>query len=50
MGNVIGTQDNPIDVVAADSADIQIVASNIGTIGQKATVDQATALSIALGG
>lgn len=50
MGNTITTQDNPINVVASDSADIQIVASNISTIGQKATLDDVIALSIALGG
>jgi hypothetical protein len=38
-----------ITTVAGDSADIQTVASNIATIGQKATVDEATALAIALG-
>ena len=38
-----------ISTVAGDSADIQTVASNIATIGQKATVDEATALAIALG-
>jgi len=50
MGNVIGTQDNPINVVAANSANITTVASNISTIAQKATVDESTALAIALGG
>ena len=39
-----------IATVAADSADIQLLADNISTIGAKATVDEATALSIALGG
>lgn len=38
-----------ISTVAGDSADIQTVASNIATIGTKATVDEATALAIALG-
>jgi len=38
-----------VSTVAADSADIQTVANNIATIGQKATVDEATALAIALG-
>ena len=38
-----------VSTVASDSADIQTVASNIATIGQKATVDEATALAIALG-
>ena len=49
MGAAITTQDNPINVVAGDSADIQTVASNIATIGQKATIDDVIALSIALG-
>ena len=39
-----------IATVAADSADIQLLADNISSIGAKATVDEATALSIALGG
>ena len=38
-----------VTTVAGDSADIQTVASNIATIGTKATVDEATALAIALG-
>jgi len=38
-----------VSTVAGDSADIQTVASNIATIGAKATVDEATALAIALG-
>jgi len=38
-----------VTTVAGDSADIQTVASNIATIGAKATVDEATALAIALG-
>ena len=38
-----------VSTVAGDSADIQTVASNIATIGTKATVDEATALAIALG-
>ena len=39
-----------IATVAADSADIQLLADNISSIGAKATVDEATALAIALGG
>jgi len=39
-----------VSTVASDSADIQTVANNISTIGQKATVEEATALAIALGG
>ena len=38
-----------VSTVASDSADIQTVANNIATIGTKATVDEATALAIALG-
>lgn len=38
-----------ISTVAGDSADIQTVADNIGTIAQKATVDEAISFSIALG-
>ena len=38
-----------ISTVAGDSADIQVVADNIGTIAQKATVDEAISFSIALG-
>ena len=50
MGNVISTIDNDITTVADNSANINTVASNISTISQKATVDEATALAIALGG
>jgi len=49
MGNLISTIDNDIKTVADNSANITTVASNIGTIAQKATVDEATALAIALG-
>jgi len=50
MGNTIATQTNDIATVAQISSDVTTVASNIGTIAQKATVDEATALAIALGG
>jgi len=50
MGNTIATQTNDIATVAQISSDVTTVASNISTIAQKATVDDATALSIALGG
>lgn len=50
MGNTIATQTNDIATVAQISSDVTTVASNIGTISQKATVDEATALAIALGG
>ena len=50
MGNTIATQTNDIATVATNIADINTVATNIGTIAQKATVDEATALAIALGG
>ena len=50
MGNTIATQTNEISTVATNIADVNTVASNIGTIAQKATVDEATALAIALGG
>ena len=50
MGNVISTISNDIKTVADNSANITTVASNIATISQKATVDEATALAIALGG
>jgi hypothetical protein len=39
-----------ITTVANNTANTNIVASNISTISQKATVDEATALAIALGG
>ena len=38
-----------VTTVAGIASDVTIVASNIATIGQKATVDEATALAIALG-
>jgi len=38
-----------VTTVAGIAADVTTVASNIATIGQKATVDEATALAIALG-
>ena len=50
MGNTIATIDSDIKTVADNSANITTVASNISTIAQKATVDEATALAIALGG
>ena len=50
MGNTIATQTNDIATVAQISSDVTTVASNISTIAQKATIDDATALSIALGG
>ena len=50
MGNTIATQTNDIATVAGIASDITTVASNISTIAQKATVDEATALAIALGG
>ena len=48
MGNTIATQANEIAQVAADIPDINIVANNLSTIGAKATIDEATALAIAL--
>jgi|9_EtaG_2_1085328.scaffolds.fasta_scaffold01892_7 hypothetical protein len=50
MGNTIATQTNDIAIVANDIANVNTVASNIATISQKASVDEATALAIALGG
>ena len=50
MGNLIATQTNDIATVAGIASDITTVASNISTIAEKATVDEATALAIALGG
>ena len=50
MGNTIATISNDITTVANNSANITTVASNISTIAGKATVDEATALAIALGG
>ena len=48
MGNTIATQANEIAQVAADIPDINTVANNLSTIGAKATIDEATALAIAL--
>lgn len=50
MGNTIATQTNDIATVATNIANVNTVASNISTISQKATVDESTALAIALGG
>ena len=50
MGNTITTRQNDLILVAGNTANTTIVASNIATIAQKATVDEATALAIALGG
>ena len=50
MGNLISTIANDITTVANNSANITTVANNISTIAGKATVDEATALAIALGG
>ena len=50
MGNSISTIANDITTVANNSANINTVANNISTIAGKATVDEATALAIALGG
>ena len=50
MGNTIATQTNEISTVATNIANVNTVASNISTISQKATVDESTALAIALGG
>ena len=50
MGNTIATQIDTISLVANNSTNIDTVANNISTIAQKATVDEATALAIALGG
>ena len=49
MGNTIATQTDSIGTVATNIADVNTVATNISTIAQKATVDEATALAIALG-
>lgn len=49
MGNTIATQTDSIGTVASDIANVNTVASNLSTIAQKATVDEATALAIALG-
>ena len=48
--NALGPISADISTVAGDSADIQLLADNISSIGAKATVDEATALAIALGG
>ena len=50
MGNTITTRQNDLILVAGNTANTTIVANNIATIAQKATVDEATALAIALGG
>ena len=49
MGNTVGTQTDSIGTVASDIANVNTVASNLSTIAQKATVDEATALAIAVG-
>ena len=52
MGNTIATQTNDIATVADSTTinNIQTVVNNLSTISGKATVDEATALAIALGG
>ena len=52
MGNTIATQTNDIATVADSTtiSNIQTVVNNLSTISAKATVDEATALAIALGG
>lgn len=52
MGNTIATQTNDIATVADSTTinNIQTVVNNLSTISQKATLDDATALAIALGG
>ena len=52
MGNTIATQTNDIATVADSTTitNINTVVNNLSTIGTKATVDEATALAIALGG
>jgi len=52
MGNTIATQTNDIGTVADSTtiSNIQTVVNNLSTISAKATVDEATALAIALGG
>ena len=52
MGNTIATQTNDIATVADSTtiSNINTVVNNLSTISQKATVDEATALAIALGG
>ena len=48
MTTVAGVASN-VTTVANDIANVNTVASNISTIAQKATLDDATALAIALG-
>ena len=50
MGNLIATQTDTIATVATNITNINTVANNLSTISQKATLDDATALAIALGG
>jgi len=52
MGNTIATQTNDIATVADSTTinNIQTVVNNLSTISAKATLDDATALAIALGG
>ena len=52
MGNTIATQTNDIATVADSTtiSNINTVVNNLSTISAKATVDEATALAIALGG
>lgn len=52
MGNTIATQTNDIATVADSTTitNINTVVNNLSTIQAKATVDEATALAIALGG
>ena len=52
MGNTIATQTNDIATVADSTTitNINTVVNNLSTISTKATVDEATALAIALGG
>ena len=52
MGNTIATQANDIATVADSTtiSNINTVVNNLSTISAKATVDEATALAIALGG
>ena len=52
MGNTIATQTNDIATVTDTTTitNIQTVVNNLSTISQKATLDDATALAIALGG
>ena len=52
MGNTIATQTNDIATVADSTTitNINTIVNNLSTISTKATVDEATALAIALGG